>query len=400
MTQSCGDVRDAVVTQAGRDGSVGGGQLTHEPRKTFISERNVRRWQMAGLVVVLASCAGGEKKTSDSAASGSAANASSGVDLTGAGATFPQPIYAKWFSDYAAQSGVRINYQAIGSGGGIKQLSDQTVDFGASDAPMTDDEMSKAKGGPIEHIPTVIGAVTVAYNLPQVTQPLKLTGEVLADVYLGRITKWNDSRLTALNAGVNLPAKDILVVHRSEGSGTTFIFTDYLSNVSPAWKAGPGTGKDVKWPTGLGGKGNEGVAGAVKQTIGAIGYIELAYAKQNKLPTAELKNAAGKFVTPSVESATAAAAGVASKLAPNTDYRVSIINAPGADAYPIASFTWLLVYKNMPDAAKAKKLHDFLKWAMTNGEQAAPQLFYAPLPDQIKAQLNSRIDSLIPAGAK
>ena len=359
-----------------------------------ITEHIPRSWRSAGLVLLLAACAkGNEQKAADS--SGSATGGSnSGVDLTGAGATFPYPIYNKWFSDYAAQTHVRINYQQIGSGGGIKQLSDQTVDFGASDAPMTDDELSKAKGGPILHIPTVIGAVTVAYNLPDVTQPLKLTGEVLADIYLGRVSKWNDSRLAALNPGVKLPARDILVVHRSEGSGTTFIFTSYLSAVSPAWKAGPGAGKDIKWPVGLGGKGNDGVAGAVKQTVGAIGYIELAYANQNKIPTAELKNSAGRFVAPSVESATAAAAGVGSKLPPNTDYRVSIVNAPGDDAYPIASFTWLLVYKNMPDATKAKKLRDFLKWAMTTGEQSASQLYYAPLPDQLKTRLSARVDSL------
>lgn len=365
----------------------------------------MRRWQLVGLGVALASCAGGEKKASDSAtvtASGSAArgSASSGIDLNGAGATFPYVIYKKWFDDYAAQTGIKINYQSIGSGGGIKQLSDQTVDFGASDAPMTDEEMSKAKGGAIVHVPTVIGAVTIAYNLPEVTQPLNLTGEAVADIFLGKITKWNDSRLAALNAGVKLPAKDILVVHRSEGSGTTYIFTDYLSNVSAAWKSGPGTGKDVKWPVGLGGKGNEGVSGAVKQTVGAVGYVELAYAKQNNIPVAAIENAAGKFVAPSVASATAAAAGVAAKLPPNTDYRVSIINAPGADAYPISSFTWLLVYKNMTDPAKAKKLHDFLKWAMSTGEQSAPQLFYAPLPDQMKTKLDARIDSLAPAGTK
>jgi phosphate transport system substrate-binding protein len=358
----------------------------------------VKRWHVLGLGVILASC-GGERKTSDSATSASSASGGSNIDLTGAGATFPYPIYNKWFSDYAAQTGVHINYQAIGSGGGIKQLSDQTVDFGASDAPMTDEEMSKAKGGAILHIPTVIGAVTIAYNLPDVTQPLKLTGDVLGDIYLGKITKWSDSRITALNSGATLPSRDILVVHRSEGSGTTFIFTDYLSSVSPAWKAGPGTGKDVKWPTGLGGKGNDGVAGAVKQTVGALGYVELAYAKQNKLPVADLKNAAGRFVTPSVESATAAAAGVAAKLPPNTDYRVSIINAPGADAYPISSFTWLLVYRNMSDQTKAKKLHDFLKWALASGEQSASQLYYAPLPDQVKAQLSKRVDSLAAVGS-
>ena len=340
---------------------------------------------------------GDTSKTTPAAASG---DVGSSVALTGAGATFPAPLYSKWFNEYAAKTGVKINYQSVGSGAGIQQISEQTVDFGASDAPMTDAEMAKAKGGPIMHIPTVVGLVVIAYNLPSVSQPIKLSGSLIADIFLGKITKWNDSRLAALNAGVKLPAKDILVVHRSEGSGTTFIFTSYLSGVSPAWKSGPGTGKDVKWPVGLGGKGNEGVAGAVKQTVGAVGYIELAYAKQNNISVAEVKNAAGKFVAPSVESATAAAAGVGAKLPPNTDYRVSIINAPGADAYPISSFTWLLVYKNMPDAAKAKKLQDFLKWAMSTGEMSAPQLFYAPLPDQLKTQLSVRIDSLVPAGTK
>lgn len=328
------------------------------------------------------------------------ARSTGGAALTGAGATFPQPIYNKWFSDYAAQSGVKINYQSIGSGGGIKQLSEQTVDFGASDAPMTDAEMAQAKGGPIMHIPTVIGAVAVTYNLPGLAQPVRLTGEALADIYLGKISKWNDPRLAALNPGVTLPAGDILVVHRTDGSGTTYIFTDYLSAASQPWASGPGKGKDVRWPTGLGGKGNEGVAGQVKQTPGAIGYVELAYAKQNRLPVAAIRNVSGGFVQPSVESATAAAAGVAEKLPPNTDYRVSIVNAPGAEAYPIASFTWLLVYRNASDSTKAKQLGDFLRWAFTTGENSVAALDYAPLPQTMRTRLVSRIDSLFPSGVR
>ena len=351
---------------------------------------------VGGLLGAAACSSGGSKGGADSGA----ASARGGVDLTGAGATFPQPIYNRWFSDYAAKTGVKINYQAIGSGGGIRQLSEQTVDFGASDAPMTDDEMSKARGGPIMHFPTVIGAVAIAYNLPDLQQPLKLSGPVAADIFLGKLTKWSDTRIAALNPGVKLPATDIFVAHRSDGSGTTFIFTSYLSAISPAWKSGPAAGKEVQWPTGLGGKGNEGVAGTIKQTPGAIGYIELAYAKQNKIPTALLQNAAGQFVAPSIEGATAAAEGMASKLPPNTDYRISIINAPGPTAYPIASFTWLLVYRNMPDATKAKKLADFLRWALTDGEKEVSALDYAPLPASMSTALIARLDSIGSGPAK
>src|SRR5215207_5905789 len=267
-------------------------------------------------MAVLTACGGdgGANRASDTA---TASRASGAVDLTGAGATFPYPIYSKWFSDYAAATGVRINYQSIGSGGGIRQLSERTIDFGASDSPMTDEELGKAKGGPVLHIPTVIGAVAVTYNLPDVQAPVKLTGEVLGDIFLGKITKWNDARLAALNPGVTLPARDILVVHRSDGSGTTYIFTEYLSAVSRAWASGPGRGKEVQWPVGLGGKGNEGVAQQVKQTPGAIGYVELAYARQNALPAAHVRNSAGNFVDPTIESITAAAAGAVEKLGPN-----------------------------------------------------------------------------------
>jgi phosphate transport system substrate-binding protein len=343
------------------------------------------------LLAVAVACSPDKSKSGDTPAADKAASGS--VDLTGAGATFPAPIYSKWFADYAAKTGVRINYQAIGSGGGIRQLSEGTVDFGATDSPMKDDEIAKAKG-PVLHIPTVLGAVAITYNVPGVTTELKLTGDVLANIFAGKITKWNDAQIAALNAGVTLPATDILVVHRSDGSGTTFVFTDYLSAVSKTWAVSPGRGKEVPWPVGLGGKGNDGVAGQVKQTPGGIGYVELAYARQNKLPYALIKNAAGKFVAPSPAGMTAAAAAVAAALPVTTDYRLSIVNAAGADAYPVSSFTWILVYQNQADAAKSKKLVDFLRWALTEGEAQATALDYAPLPDAMVKQLLARLDSI------
>jgi phosphate transport system substrate-binding protein len=355
----------------------------------------VKRLAIAAAAMVLVACGGG----ADKGASGDGAgNRGGGVDLTGAGATFPNPLYQKWFSDYAGTKGVKINYQSIGSGGGIRQLSEQTVDFGASDAPMSDAELAKAKGGRVLHIPTVLGAVAVTYNVPGLAS-LNLTGDVLADIFLGKVTKWNDPRVAALNAGAALPAQDILVVRRSDGSGTTFIFTDYLAAVSPAWATSPGKGKEVQWPVGLGGKGNEGVAGQVKQTPGAIGYVELAYARQNQLSVAAIRNAAGSYVLPSVEGATAAAAGVAERLGDTTDYRVSIVNAPGAQAYPISSFTWMLVYAQQADATKGRKLVDFLKWALTEGEKSAAALDYAPLPELMTQQLLRRVDSITIGGA-
>jgi len=341
-----------------------------------------------------------KENASNSNTASSTATTSGSVDLTGAGATFPYPIYSKWFSDYAAQKGVKINYQSIGSGGGIRQLSEETVDFGASDSPMSDDEMSKAKGGPVLHIPTVLGADVVTYNVPGVTAPLKLTPEVIAGIFSGNIKKWNDTRIASLNSGVTLPSSDILVVHRSDGSGTTYIFTDYLSTAVPSWKASIGKGKEVKWPVGIGAKGNEGVAGQVKQTPGAIGYVELAYAKQNNLPIAAVRNQAGQFVVASVAGVTAAAAGVAKSLPENTDYRLSIVNAPGADSYPISSFTWLLVYKQQKDAAKGQKLVDFLNWALTEGEQSASSLDYAPLPTDMAAKVKARVATVSLSGAK
>jgi phosphate transport system substrate-binding protein len=362
--------------------------------KSLLKGDSLKKTWVAALAIASLFAIGcsGDKSGSSST---SAADAKSGgsVDLTGAGATFPYPLYSKWFADYAASSGVKINYQSIGSGGGIRQLSEGTVDFGASDSPMKDDEIAKAKG-PVMHFPTVLGAVAVTYNLPEVTTALKLSGPVLADIFAGRIMKWNDAKIASLNAGVKLPANDVLVVHRSDGSGTTFVFTDYLSTVSPAWSSGPGRGKEVSWPVGLGGKGNDGVAGQVKQTPGAIGYVELAYAKQNKLPYASIRNAAGNFVAPSPDGMTAAAAGVAEKLPANTDYRLSIVNAAGANAYPISSFTWILVYQQQTDSVKGRKLKDFMKWALTEGEKEAAALDYAPLPASMGSRLVARIDSI------
>ncbi|MEO6778853.1 MAG: phosphate ABC transporter substrate-binding protein PstS [Gemmatimonadaceae bacterium] len=362
---------------------------------TARKEKIVKHWKLFAAAVLITACS--NERTHGASPSNTHAAASSQHDqrsLTGAGATFPYPIYSKWFSEYAAATGTRINYQSIGSGGGIRQLSEQTVDLGASDAPMTDAEMAKAKGGPILHFPTVLGAVVVTYNVPAVKTPLHLTGQVVADIFAGRVRKWNAAAVTALNPGVTLPAADILVVHRSDGSGTTYIFTSYLSAVSPAWHSGAGTGKEVAWPTGLGAKGNEGVAGQVKQTPGSIGYVELAYAKQNNLPAAAIRNAAGDFVEPSIESITAAAAGIADTLSANTDYRLSIVDAPGANAYPVASMTWLLVYKNQPDANKGRELAGFLRWAYATGYKEAASLDYAPLPEKLRTALMARVSSI------
>lgn len=309
--------------------------------------------------------------------------------INGAGATFPYPIYSKWFDAYAkVDPSVRFNYQSIGSGGGQKQILAQTVDFGASDGPMSDDNLSKAPGK-ILHIPTVAGAVVMTYNLPG-NPALKLDGPTIAGIYLGEIKKWNDPKLTALNPGVSLPDQEIVVAHRSDGSGTTFIFTDYLSKVSADWKSKVGNNTSVNWPAGIGGKGNEGVSGQVKQTPGSIGYVELIYAIQNKMPYADLKNADGQFVKPTLESVTAA---MSTAHIPD-DFRFSMTNAPGKDSYPIAGATWLLVYEQQKDAAKGKKLVEFLKWAATKGEDMAKELDYAPLPQQLRDRVLKRIDEI------
>ena len=305
--------------------------------------------------------------------------------INGAGATFPFPIYSKWFSEYNKEHAeVQINYQSIGSGGGIKQITERTVDFGASDAPMSADELAKAPG--IQHIPTVMGAVVVVFNVPGATE-LKLTPEMLASIYLGKVSSWKQ-------VDAKMPDMPIAVVHRSDGSGTTAVFTDYLAKVSPEWKAGPGQGKSVNWPTGLGGKGNEGVTGTVKQTEGGIGYVELAYANQNKLPMAELKNRDGAWVKPSLESVSAAAA----KAEIPDDYRVSITDAPGKDAYPISGFTWLLVYKDQADAQKGEALVHFLWWAEHEGQKLAPALDYAPLPKPLVARIEKTLQSMTVQG--
>ena len=310
--------------------------------------------------------------------------------LTGAGATFPYPIYSKWFSEYsAAHPGVEINYQSIGSGGGIRQVTAGLVDFGASDGPMTDEQLAASKFKLI-HIPTVLGAVVPIFNVPGVGD-IKFSGDVLADIYLGKITMWNDARIAKDNPGVKLPDQKIIVVHRSDGSGTTYIWTDYLSKVSSDWGNGPGKGTSMSWPVGVGGKGNEGVAGLVRQLPGAIGYVELIYALQNKISFGEVKNAAGNWERASIAGVTEAAASV--KQIP-ADYRVSITNAPGKDAYPISSFTWLLIPVHSTDPAKGKVIKDMLSWIINSGENEVTALSYAPLPKAVADRVLKTVYSL------
>src|SRR6266702_824130 len=312
--------------------------------------------------------------------------------INGAGATFPYPLYSKWFSEYAKlDPSVKFNYQSIGSGGGIKQITAQTVDFGASDKFLTDEEL-KAAPGKIIHIPTVMGAVVVTYNLPGIAKGLKLSSEDVADIFLGRITKWNDPKLVRDNPGVKLPDQPIIVVHRSDGSGTTAIFTDYLSGVSAEWKSKVGMGASVKWPVGLGGKGNEGVAGQIKTTGNTIGYVELAYAFENKLPYATLKNKSGAFVEPSIKSTSAAAAAAAKHMP--ADYRISLVNQPAKDAYPIVGFTWLLVYEQQKDKVKGKKLVEFLNWELKKWQKMAGALLYAPLPENVEKMVEKTIKGI------
>jgi phosphate transport system substrate-binding protein len=317
--------------------------------------------------------------------------------LTGAGATFPNPIYSKWFDAYNKKTGIQINYQSVGSGAGIRQFTEGTVDFGATDGPMNESQIAAVNGN-VVHVPTVLGAVVVTYNLPSLGETkLKFDGNALVDIFMGRITKWNDKRLQALNAGVNLPNTDVIVVHRSDGSGTTYIFTDFLNKFSREWHDKVGYATSVNWPVGLGGKGNEGVTQQVKQVEGAIGYVELIYALANNLPYALIKNAAGTFVEPTLESATAAAA--SAKLPKDTDFRVSITNAPGKDSYPIASFTWLLVKSDDKDPARAKLIRDFLSWMATDEAQAmAKELHYAPLPTELRTLVAERLRTLKGAG--
>lgn len=318
-------------------------------------------------------------------------DASAQLLMNGAGATFPYPIYSKWFDAYTkVDPSVRFNYQSIGSGGGIRQITERIVDFGASDGPMTDEQLKKAPGE-LLHIPTVLGAVVATYNLPG-NPTLRFTPELLADIFLGKITKWNDSRIASVNPGASLPDTPIIVVHRSDGSGTTYIWVDYLSKVSKEWEQKVGRGTSVNWPVGLGGKGNEGVSGQVKSMPGAIGYVELAYAIQNHLPISAIRNEAGKFVEPTIQSTTAAAAGAAKNMP--SDFRVSLTNAPGETAYPIASFTWLLIYRNQPDEVKGRALVRFLRWAIHDGQRYASDLLYAPLPAQVVKEIEAKIKQI------
>jgi phosphate transport system substrate-binding protein len=318
------------------------------------------------------------------------------MKLNGAGATFPYVIYSKWFDVYHQKTGIEFNYQSIGSGGGIKQITEGTVDFGASDAFLSEEQMNEIKqkqGSDILHIPTVMGAVVLTYNLPGVSQTLRMSPETIGGIYLGEITKWNDPKIQKINPGVNLPATDILVAHRSDGSGTTNIFTDYLSKAWPEWATKVGKGTSVNWPVGLGGKGNEGVSGIVKQSEGAIGYVELAYAVKNNLPYATLQNKAGKFVEATFDAVSAAAAGAVKSMP--ADLRVMLTNADGDASYPICGFTWLLVYKDMKDKAKARVIQKFVDWAMTDGQTYAKELYYAPLPKPVQKLCLKKIETMV-----
>jgi len=340
-------------------------------------------------ILLLSGCSGRTGSEGDAAGGGA-------VRLNGMGATFPNPLYQKWMSEYGkVNPTARIDYSSQGSGAGIQGIQKQTVDFGASDAPMSDADL-KAAPGEILHVPTVLGAVVITYNLQGVAQPLKFSPETIADIFLGKIKKWDDPQIKKDNENVTLPNADIVVVHRSDGSGTTAVFTDYLSKVSPEWKEKVGADKSPQWPAGQGGKGNEGVTGMVKQQPDTIGYVELAYAVQNKLPVALIKNRAGNFVEPSLEAITAAAA----ESSGNTpeDLRVSITDAAGANAYPISSYTYILVYKDQKDAAKGKLLVDFLWWGIHDGEKFAKDLTYAPLPDEIVKRAEAKINSITSGG--
>ena len=352
------------------------------------SSRNVLATIVTITALLAVSCGG--SKEPNVAGQGSAERSSgSGIKLNGAGATFPAPIYQKWFGKYhILHPDVEINYQAVGSGAGIKQLTDGTVDFGASDMPLKDEQIAAMKVKPL-HFPTVLGAVVLSYNIPGVTTPLKFSPDTVADIYLGKITKWNDARIAKDNAGIKLPNEDIVVVRRTDGSGTTFVFTDYLSKISPEWKTKVGANTSVSWPgQTLGGNGNAGVAGLLKQTQNSIGYVELIYAEQNKMPYASIKNSAGNFVKPSLDTVTEAAA--AAKEMP-ADFRVSITNAAGMNAYPISTFTWLLIPSQIPDANKAKAMKGFLEWMLTDGQKDTATLTYAPLPNEVVAMVLNQI---------
>jgi phosphate transport system substrate-binding protein len=346
--------------------------------------------------VLVVACAAACSKSEGPVRASGAGSAGGNIDIQGAGATFPYPLYSKWVAEYQKRNPrVRVNYQSIGSGGGIKQILERTVDFGASDAPMNDGEMAKVQGR-LLHVPSTLGAVVLAYYLPGVESGLKLTPETVAGIFLGEITKWNDPKLAADNPGVALPGDAITVAYRSDGSGTTAVFTDYLAAVSPAWKEKVGAGKSVKFPIGMGAKGNEGVAGQVKTTPGTIGYVELAYARQTGLSYAAVKNAAGKSVSPSPESVSAAAAGFAARMP--EDLRRNIVNPDGEDAYPISAFTYLLVYADMPEGEKTKALVDFLWWALHDGQKLGVDMDYAPLPAEVVTRAEAALKSITAGG--
>jgi phosphate transport system substrate-binding protein len=358
---------------------------------------NHRRWLVPalGLTLSLGLAHCGPRSGGSTSAGDSTATPGSGAALTGAGATFPYPIYSKWFDTYREQTGVAINYQSIGSGAGIQQLKAGTVDFGASDAPLSDEQLSTMPR-PVVHIPTVGGAVVLAYNLPQLARPLRLDSDAVAGIFLGTITKWNDPPLVKLNPGVTLPATAILPAHRSDGSGTTNIFTTWLSKVSASWKSQVGANTSVNWPAGVGSKGNDGVAGVVRQTPGAIGYVELAFARQNQLSMALLRNRAGQFVEPTLASILAAIDASAAAL--EKDVRTPTVDAPGQDSYPIAALTFLLVYQDQPDARKAKQLVDFIAWAIHDGQSLAAPLDYATLPPALVRVNEATLKRLTSAG--
>lgn len=354
-------------------------------------------------LVATACAAGAQTATLAPAGEGSEVKEAAGsIQLTGAGATFPFPLYSRWFYEYAfVDPGVRFNYQSIGSGGGIRQITAKTVDFGASDAILNDEQKAAAPG--LQMFPTVAGAVVVGYNVKDadgndIPSGLKLTPDVIADIFLGKIARWSDPRLVELNPEVKLPDQEITVAHRSDGSGTTFLFTSYLSQVSQEWKTNVGAGTSVEWPVGLGGKGNEGVAGVMRQQPGGLGYIELAYAEQNKIPFASVQNRAGKFVEPSLESTTAASNAFGGEMP--ADMGQLLTNAPGDDSYPIAGYTFLLIYQDMPDCTKARKLAEFVQWAMKEGDKYAVELLYAPLGGSVEQKVIERLKTLTCEGGK
>ena len=345
---------------------------------------------VCAVAAALSACSSGNERGAPGATP--AGSAEGGRQINGAGATFPNPIYSKWFSEYnKLHPDVRINYQSLGSGAGIRQLLNGTVFFGASDQPMKDEQLQSAPGR-ILHFPTVLGAVVPIYNLPGVSQQLRFTGPLLADIVLGKVTRWDDPGIAKQNPGVTLPGSAITFVHRSDGSGTTFVWADYLGKVSAEFKSKVGADTSVKWPVGVGGKGNEGVAGMVRQTPGSLGYVEFVYAVQNKIASGSVQNSGGAFVSPSVESVTAAAASAAGTMP--DDFRVSITNAPGRDAYPIASFTWILLYEDAQDKAQAATMKEFMRWALTDGQKLAPGLGYAPLPQPVVDRELKALDQL------